>query len=194
MVACCCCPGVVVLHETLCRDKDVFGREKHKQMFGVIEEILWIRLWWDGYMTVAGEILASNCKKPLLHNVWNPKVSWWGGLPTVRSQHSGHAGGFQQFVARQAANGTCAKATRLNQGCWTWQSSVSLKLKPGLESLYPVFKDASIKRFVPQLGNKTAQTLCALCTASFWLEVKDPSQSQKILVGTQQHLIKATRF
>ena len=63
-----------------------------------------------------------------------------------------------------------------------------------LESLYPVFKDASIKRFVPQLGNKTAQTLCALCTASFWLEVKDPSQSQKILVGTQQRLIKATRF
>ena len=28
-------------------------------------------------MTGAGEILASNCKKPLLHNVWNPKVSWW---------------------------------------------------------------------------------------------------------------------
>ena len=112
-------------------------------------------------------------------------------LPTVRSQHSGHAGGFQQFVARQAANGTCAKATRLNQGCWTWQSSVSLKLKPGLESLYPVFKDASIKRFVPQLGNKTAQTLCALCTASFWLEVKDPSQSRNKKSWWEPELQKA---
>ena len=128
-------------------------------------------------MTGAGEILASNCKKPLLHNVWNPKVSWWQATycqkPTLWS-----CWWFPAVCGSPSCKWNLRQSNSIKSRLLNLTKQCVSQIEAGLESLYPVFKDASIKRFVPQLGNKTAQTLCALCTASFWLEVKDPSQSR----------------
>ena len=58
---------------------------------------------------------------------------------------------------------TCSKATQDQDKVdnWTWQKTMCVTQIEahhcGLESLYPVFKDASIKRFVEQ---NSANSLC----------------------------------
>ena len=107
-------------------------------------------------MTGAGEIFASNCKKPLLHNVWNPKVSWWQATycqkPTLWS-----CCWFPAVCGSPSCKWNLRQSNSIKSRLLNLTKQCVSQIEAGLESLYPVFKDASIKRFVEQ---NSANSLC----------------------------------